>query len=115
MRRVFVPALLILFGLVGVDGAFAHGEHGDAAPPAGSSPVTVDGFQVELLTAPQPPRVGAPSQIIAKILRSGSLEAANVDLAHEFTDLIISQRSFQANARVISVSNDLLDGLVRLI
>jgi len=53
---------------------FAHGEHGDAAPPPGASPVSVDGFQVELLTSPQPPRAGEPSQIVAKILRSDSLE-----------------------------------------
>ncbi|OGQ82674.1 MAG: hypothetical protein A3F90_19195 [Deltaproteobacteria bacterium RIFCSPLOWO2_12_FULL_60_19] len=77
MRRFFAPALLIIFALVGVDRVFAHGEHGAAAPPTGSSPVTVDGFQVELLTAPQPLRAGGPSQIIAKVLRGGSLEAAS--------------------------------------
>ena len=73
MRR-FVSAILIVFCLVGADLAFAHGEHSDAAPPAGISPISIEGFQVELLTSPQPPRAGERSQIIAKILRSDSLE-----------------------------------------
>lgn len=60
--------------LAGAELAFAHGEHGDAAPPAGTSPVTVDGYQVELLTSPAPPEPGKPSQIIAKIVRGGTLE-----------------------------------------
>ncbi|HEY2988157.1 MAG TPA: 4Fe-4S binding protein, partial [Candidatus Binatia bacterium] len=57
--------------------AFAHGEHGDAGPPAGASPVTVEGYQVELLTAPQPPRAGEKSRIIAKIARGDTMEAVS--------------------------------------
>jgi len=45
---------------------------------------------------------------------SGGLEMSNVDLATEFTDMIITQRGFQANSRVITVSDTLLEELVNL-
>jgi flagellar hook protein FlgE len=38
-----------------------------------------------------------------------------VDLSQEFTDMIIAQRGFQANARVITTSNDLLQELAGII
>ena len=44
----------------------------------------------------------------------GALEMANVDLAAEFTDMIITQRGFQANSRVITVSDTLLEELINL-
>jgi len=43
-----------------------------------------------------------------------SLEMSNVDLAEEFTQMIITQRGFQANSRIISVSDELLQELVSL-
>lgn len=48
-------------------------------------------------------------------VRSGQLEQSNVDLATEFTRLIIAQRGFSANARTITVSNELLQELNQLI
>jgi flagellar hook protein FlgE len=39
---------------------------------------------------------------------SGVLESSNVDLAKEFTDMITTQRGFQANSRVITTSDELL-------
>lgn len=47
-------------------------------------------------------------------LASGALEMSNVDLSEEFTGLIIAQRGFQANSRVISASDELLQDLVNL-
>ncbi|GII26161.1 flagellar hook protein FlgE [Planosporangium mesophilum] len=47
-------------------------------------------------------------------LQGGSLEMSNVDLAQEFTNLIIAQRGFQANSKVISTSDELLNDLVNL-
>jgi flagellar hook protein FlgE len=44
-----------------------------------------------------------------------ALEQSNVDLASEFTDMIISQRGFQANTRVISTQNDILAEAVNLV
>ena len=47
-------------------------------------------------------------------LNGGVLEMSNVDLAAEFTGLIVAQRGFQANSRVISASDELLQDLVNL-
>ncbi len=47
-------------------------------------------------------------------LSAGTLEMSNVDLALEFTNLIIAQRGFQANSRIITVSDELLGDLVNL-
>ncbi len=45
----------------------------------------------------------------------GALESSNVDFAKEFSDLIVAQRAFQANARVISRSDQMLDELVNIV
>jgi flagellar hook protein FlgE len=47
-------------------------------------------------------------------IQAGSLEMSNVDLAQEFTDLVVAQRGFQANARVITTSDQVLQELVDL-
>jgi flagellar hook protein FlgE len=47
-------------------------------------------------------------------LQAGAVEMSNVDLAQEFTNLIVAQRGFQANSKVISTSDDLLQELVNL-
>lgn len=47
-------------------------------------------------------------------LSGSTLEMSNVDLAREFTNLIIAQRGFQANSRVITASDELLQDLVNL-
>ncbi|MCL2015649.1 MAG: flagellar hook protein FlgE [Defluviitaleaceae bacterium] len=44
----------------------------------------------------------------------GTLEMSNVDLSSEFTDMITTQRGFQANSRVITTSDELLQELVNL-
>jgi flagellar hook protein FlgE len=45
----------------------------------------------------------------------GQLENSNVDLAQEFTSLITTQRSFQANARTITTTDEMLQELVNLV
>lgn len=45
---------------------------------------------------------------------SSSLEASNVDLAEEFTSMIITQRAYSANARIITTSDEMLEELIRL-
>ncbi len=47
-------------------------------------------------------------------IQSGSLEASNVDLTQQFSNLITMQRSFQASARLITVSDTVLDDVVNL-
>ena len=48
------------------------------------------------------------------IMRGGVLEMSNVDLSAEFTDMIITQRGFQSNSRIITTSDDMLQELVNL-
>jgi flagellar hook protein FlgE len=48
------------------------------------------------------------------ILASGAVEMSNVDLASEFTNMITAQRGFQANSRVISTADQMLQDLVNL-
>ena len=45
---------------------------------------------------------------------SNTLEMSNVDLSQEFTDMITTQRGFQANSRVITVSDTMLEELLSL-
>ena len=47
-------------------------------------------------------------------ISSGVLEMSNVDLSAEFTDMITTQRGFQANSRIITVSDSMLEELTNL-
>lgn len=47
-------------------------------------------------------------------INSGQLEMSNVDLSQEFTDMITTQRGFQANSRIITVSDTMLEELTNL-
>ncbi len=47
-------------------------------------------------------------------LSPGTLEMSNVDLSREFTDMIVTQRGFQANSRIITTSDEMLQELVNL-
>ena len=47
-------------------------------------------------------------------MNTGVLEMSNVDLSTEFTQMITTQRGFQANSRIITVSDTLLEELINL-
>ncbi|PFP30815.1 flagellar basal body rod protein FlgG [Bacillus sp. AFS073361] len=47
-------------------------------------------------------------------INSGVLEMSNVDLTEEFTEMIVGQRGFQANARTITTSDSILEEIVNL-
>ncbi len=55
-----------------------------------------------------------PGQSGAGYLKASTLELSNVDLTREFSNLITTQRGFQANARVITTSDEVLQELVNL-
>jgi flagellar hook protein FlgE len=57
--------------------------------------------------------VGTPGDDYG-LTASGAVEMSNVDLASEFTNMIIAQRGFQANSRVISTADQVLQDLVNL-
>jgi len=48
------------------------------------------------------------------IMRAGVLEMSNVDLSSEFTDMIVTQRGFQASSRLITTADDMIQELVNL-
>ena len=47
-------------------------------------------------------------------IKSGWLEMANVDLANEFSNMITTQRGFQANSKIITVTDEMLQELVNM-
>jgi flagellar hook protein FlgE len=59
-------------------------------------------------------QLGAPGNGSFGTIQAGTLEASNVDLATEMTELIEAQNGFEANGSVISTSNTLLQALVNL-
>ncbi len=61
-----------------------------------------------------PAQIGVAGQGSLGAISPSSLEMSNVDLAQEFTDMIITQRGFQANSRIITTSDELLQELVNL-
>ncbi|MEJ7594122.1 MAG: flagellar hook-basal body complex protein [Planctomycetaceae bacterium] len=79
----------------------------------GLSAVGGNYFQASLASGN--PEVGTPLSGGRGALRSGQLEGSNVDLALEFTRLIIAQRGFSANARTITVTDRVLEELTNII
>lgn len=61
------------------------------------------------------PFIGDPGESTQTTIQSGALEQSNVDLSEEFTRMIVSQRGFQANARVVTVSDSLLQEITNLV
>ena len=96
----------------GTQQAIARIALGTVANPAGlqkaggsSYTVTANSGEMVPVTADQD---GAGSII------GGALEMSNVDLSQEFTNLIVAQRGFQANARIITTSDEVLQELANL-
>jgi flagellar hook protein FlgE len=61
------------------------------------------------------PRIGEANAGSAGAVRGGQLESSNVDVALEFTQLIVAQRGFSANARTITVANEVLQELTSIL
>jgi flagellar hook protein FlgE len=61
------------------------------------------------------PAIGTPESGGLGNIVAGALEQSNVSIAQEFIDLISTQRSFQANARVITSSDALLNDLINIV
>ncbi|MCC5895775.1 MAG: flagellar hook-basal body complex protein [Alkalibacterium sp.] len=60
------------------------------------------------------PQLGAPSEDGFGLVRSGFTEMSNVDLATEFTEMIVTNRAYQANTRSITTSDEMLQELINL-
>jgi len=61
-----------------------------------------------------PPSDNIPGENDSGKVNNNHLEMSNVDLAREFVDLIISQRAFQANSRVIGSSSEMLQEIINI-
>ncbi|GID96853.1 flagellar hook protein FlgE [Amorphoplanes digitatis] len=59
-------------------------------------------------------QIGSAGTAGLGLITNGALEMSNVDLAQEFTNLVIAQRGFQANSRIITTSDEILQELVNL-
>lgn len=60
------------------------------------------------------PKFGQPGTGSFGALAPGALEMSNVDLSQEFTDMITTQRGFQANSKIITTTDEMLQELVNL-
>lgn len=60
------------------------------------------------------PLIGKAGEAGRGDILAKSLEASNVDLAHEFVNMIQTQRNFQANSKTISTSDELLQDIINL-
>ncbi len=60
------------------------------------------------------PVIGAPQTGGRGLVNSGFLEQSNVDISNEFTDLIITQRGFQANTKIVTTVDEMLQELISM-
>jgi flagellar hook protein FlgE len=58
--------------------------------------------------------IGTDIANAGETMTQGVIEMSNVDLSQEFTEMIVTQRGFQANSRIITVSDTLIEELVNL-
>jgi flagellar hook protein FlgE len=70
-------------------------------------------FQLSALTAN--PSIGLPSTGGRGSIVGGSIEASTVDIATEFTNLIVYQRAYEANAHVVTTADELSQDTINLI
>jgi flagellar hook protein FlgE len=119
---------------VGADGiTYAFGEDGSLIAISGDSPAT-DGFMaIALAQVPNPAglemignsyyttsgNTGQPQYFQTGThnmgsIKTGGLEMSGTDISNEFADMIMTQRGFQANARIINVVDGMLEEVVNL-
>ena len=60
------------------------------------------------------PIYGFAGTSISAVIVPGAIEMSNVDIAEEFTNMIIAQRSFQANARTVTTADEMLQEIVNM-
>jgi flagellar hook protein FlgE len=84
----------------------------DFANPMGLEKVGETSFRVSANSGD--PELGVAGEGRRGNLMGGALEMSNVDLAAEFTNLILAQRGFQASSRVITTSDQVLEDLVNI-
>ena len=94
---------MALFGGAGEDLGitYVNGELAQAPADGGDAPDPVDGLRL---------RKGAKNASII----TGGLEMSKTDLAQEISQMILTQRGYQANTRIITVTDSMLEELVNM-
>jgi flagellar hook protein FlgE len=84
----------------------------EVASPDNLQPVAGDAFSITNTSGDL--QIGFPNEGGRGKLVAGALEQSNVDMASELTDMIVAQRDYTANSKVVQTSSDLLDVLMNL-
>jgi flagellar hook protein FlgE len=85
---------------------------GTVASPDNLQPIAGDAFRITSTSGDL--QIGFPSEGGRGKLVSGALEQSNVDMASELTDMIVAQRDYTANSKIVQTSSQLLDVLMSL-
>lgn len=114
LKQIFIDDKGVIYGVHEVHGTIAMGRIDIVTfeNPTGLEQVGTS-YWTESLSSGDPTVKIAGDDGSGSIV-SGALEMSNVDLSQEFSDMIITQRGFQANSRVITVSDTMLEELVNL-
>jgi len=104
-----------IFSAIGPDGIYREFGRIDLATfnnPRGLTQVGNTYFAVSQNSGE--PKLAMPGTEGTGKIIAGTLETSNVDLSNEFSDMIVTQRGFQANSRIITVSDSMIEELVNL-
>lgn len=114
LSEVYIDSDGTVYGVHPVHGIFAMARIDIVTfeNPIGLNQVGTSYWQESLASGE--PNVKIAGQDGAGEVVSGALEMSNVDLSQEMSDMIITQRGFQANSRIITVSDTMLEELVNL-
>ena len=82
------------------------------ANPQGLQPLS-DSNWAETNSSGQP-LIGAPGTASLGAVQSSALEESNVDLAEQLVNMIVAQRSFQANAQMIRAEDEVIQTIVNI-
>lgn len=114
LDQIFIDDDGVIYGVHAVHGTIAMGRIDLAVfeNPMGLNQVGTSYWQPSLSSGD--PEVKTPNDVGVGSIVSNALEMSNADLAQEISDMIITQRGFQANSRVITVTDTMLEELVNL-
>lgn len=114
LESIFIDDDGVIFGVHAVHGTIAMGRIDLAVfeNPEGLDQVGTTYWQPSLSSGD--PELKKPNDVGTGSIVSTALEMSNADLSQEISDMIITQRGFQANSRVITVTDTMLEELVNL-
>ena len=99
---------------------FDNGERNDIYQLAIANFANINGLQARSGNAFQESDFSGQAQLLlpttagAGAIASGALEASTVDIAEEFTKMIITQRAYSASAKIITTADEMLEELLRI-